>query len=105
MFKSSALDTLVPAAAGAANLGTVTVDGGTSKASISTTFADLLSALGLDSATATTIGAIDDVCLRYVNPDIDGDGTIVAVDGQQINPDAALHGHSLCPTGPIVFIG
>jgi hypothetical protein len=32
-------------------------------------------------------------------------GVVVAVNGRQINPDDDLHGHALCPAGPILFIG
>ena len=69
------LDTLTPIAAGGVDLGEVTVDesGG---ASAGLGYDDLLAALGLDPAAAEFLGALDDVCLRYVNPDLDGDGEL-----------------------------
>jgi hypothetical protein len=69
------LDTLTPIAAGGVDLGAVTVDE-SGQASAGLAYGDLLAALGLDPAAAEFLGAIDDVCLRYVNPDLDGDGEL-----------------------------
>jgi hypothetical protein len=97
MFKAETLDTLTPAAAeGAADLGTVTDTGGT--ATIGISYADLLARLGLSSEAASYLGAIDDLCLRYVNPDIDGNGII--------DTEEADHGFMLdFHVGMAVFVG
>jgi hypothetical protein len=76
VFKADVLDTLTPAAEGKADLGAVSVSDG--KATSGIAYSDLLRALGLDARTAGLIGAMDDLCLRYVNPDIDGDGVLDA---------------------------
>lgn len=74
IFRASELDTLAPADPGSTDLGMVTMTGGHATAGIS--YADLLAGLHLSSSAADLLGASDDVCLRYVNPDIDGDGLI-----------------------------
>ena len=69
------LDTLTPIASGGVDLGQVTVDeSGAAQAGVP--YDELLAALGLDQAAAEFVGALDDVCLRYVNPDMDGDGIL-----------------------------
>lgn len=74
VFRASQLDTLAPMMPGSADLGMVEVAHGTATGGIA--YADLLTALHLTSDGADYLGARDDVCLRYVNPDIDGDGQI-----------------------------
>jgi hypothetical protein len=74
IFRASELDTLAPADPGSTDLGMVTMTDGHATAGIA--YADLLTALHLSSDAADLLGASDDVCLRYVNPDIDGDGMI-----------------------------
>jgi hypothetical protein len=75
IFKASTLDTVAPTMAGTGDLGMVAVmPDGTAAAGIA--YNDLLLALHLSSDDADLLGASDDVCLRYVNPDIDGDGVI-----------------------------
>jgi hypothetical protein len=69
------LDTLTPTDSGAAELGDVTVDE-SGEATAGLGYDELVAALGLDPASAEYLGALDDVCLRYVNPDIDGDGVL-----------------------------
>lgn len=41
--------------------------------------ADILAAMGLSEAAAETYGAVDDISLRYSNPDVNNDGEIDAV--------------------------
>ncbi|HYX33887.1 MAG TPA: hypothetical protein VE954_12295 [Oligoflexus sp.] len=78
-FAAETLDTISPTRG---NIGlkmgevTPTVGGA---AATSTSYADILEAIGMSTDTATTFGAIDDVSLRYINPDIDGDGVLDAV--------------------------
>ncbi len=77
IFRSSAfgLDSIAATRAGSLELGDVTVDdAGTASTPISSS--TLLTALGLSEATATLLGEMDDISLRYVNPDIDGNGKI-----------------------------
>lgn len=81
IFKASALDTLpVAATTGSTDLGTVSIDSSTSEATSGVDYATFLDSLGLTSVEADEIGALDDLCLRYVNPDIDGNGTIDALE-------------------------
>lgn len=75
IFRASDLDTLATSEAGTeTDLQTIGFSGLEAESSVD--YDDLIAGLGLDAATAETLGAIDDVCLRYVNPDIDGDGEI-----------------------------
>lgn len=89
IFRASTLDTLAPTMPGSGDLGMVDVmPDGTAMAGIA--YLDLLAALHLTAADADFLGAADDVCLRYVNPDVDGDGTI---DLLQANHDFRLDFH------------
>src|SRR5262245_61669545 len=75
IVKANTLDSLAPLKAeGEANLGTMTIASGSASMSIS--YDALLAALNLTSAGADFLGAIDDMSLRYANPDIDGNGVI-----------------------------
>jgi hypothetical protein len=87
-FRASQLDTLAPMVPGSADLGMVGVANGTATGGIA--YADLLTALHLSSDGADYLGARDDVCLRYVNPDVDGDGQIDLV---QMDHDFQLDFH------------
>lgn len=84
-FASETLDTIAPTRGNVGvQMGEVTpVVGG--KATSTAAHADILEAISMSADTATTFGAIDDVSLRYINPDIDGDGVmdspVVAADG------------------------
>jgi hypothetical protein len=70
------LDSIAATRAGMVDLGVLDVDETTGAASASVPTASLLSALGLSEQAATLLGEMDDVSLRYVNPDIDGNGKI-----------------------------
>jgi hypothetical protein len=75
VFRAETLDTIVPTAEGEAELGDVAIDGeGT--ASTGVPYDELLALYGLDAETAALVGAIDDLSLRYANPDIDGNGVL-----------------------------
>jgi hypothetical protein len=69
------LDTLTPTSNGAVDLGAVSIDE-SGEATAGLGYDELVAALGLDPAAAEYLGAIDDLCLRYVNPDIDGNGVM-----------------------------
>jgi hypothetical protein len=83
VFRGSAfdLDSLVALKPGMVDLGVVDVDEATGAATASTPTQTLLSALGLSEAAATLLGSMDDISLRYVNPDIDGNGKIDVLEG------------------------
>lgn len=83
VFRGSAfdLDSLAALKPAVVDLGVVNVDEATGAASVSTPTATLLSALGLSDAAATLLGSMDDISLRYVNPDIDGNGKIDVQEG------------------------
>jgi hypothetical protein len=74
VFKARTLDTLAPLNQGEVDLGKVDAKNGVATGSIA--YEDLLHQLGLSAAGAEYLGAIDDLSLRYANPDIDGDGVI-----------------------------
>jgi hypothetical protein len=77
------LHTLAPATqVGSADLGTVTIDPTTGAATSSLSYDQLLAALQLSASSASALAAMDGVCLRYVNPDIDGDGIIDGLQGR-----------------------
>jgi hypothetical protein len=76
MFRARTLDTLSPQLAGHLAVGDVMVDPGSQTASLGISYDDLLSGLGLSAAAAEYLGSVDDLSLRYANPDIDGDGKI-----------------------------
>lgn len=75
------LATLAPSKQAQVNLGDMTVKDGIVEASVP--YEDLLSAMGVDEASAQYLSSVDDICLRMVNPDIDGNGRIDALEGRQ----------------------
>lgn len=82
IFGSGELDTLATNGdSGDVALGDVDVTGEQATATLSE--AALLAAIGISAEAASTLGAADDVCLRYSNPDINGDGQIDALQGQR----------------------
>jgi hypothetical protein len=76
MFRARTLDTLSPQLAGHLDLGAMEIDPNAQTASLGISYDDLLAGLGLSPAAAEYLGAVDDLSLRYANPDIDGDGAI-----------------------------
>jgi hypothetical protein len=87
MFRANTLDTVSPQLAGHLDMGDVTVDATMQTATASTPYADVISELGLDPAAAEFLGSVDDLSLRYANPDIDGNGVIDLVEGHQFGID------------------
>jgi hypothetical protein len=75
------LDAFAPQTAGMLDMGDVKLSG--ARAHGTTTWGEVIGALGLDAATAIGMARNDDLALRYANPDIDNDGVI----------DALQHGH------------
>lgn len=84
ILRSDTLDTFVPATAGDIDLGAIAIDHG--DATMTTNSED---ALGVTAKTLATLGGIDDIALRYANPDLDGDG-VIDVD-QGIAPTLDVH--------------
>jgi hypothetical protein len=76
MFRARTLDTLAPQLAGHLDLGAMEIDPNAQTASLGISYDELLAGLGLSPAAAEYLGAVDDLSLRYANPDIDGDGAI-----------------------------
>lgn len=76
VFRAGTLDTLAPQIAGHVHLGDMMVDPGAHTASLGVSYDSLLTELGLSAAAAEYLGSVDDLSLRYANPDIDGDGVI-----------------------------
>ena len=87
MFRANTLDTVSPQLDGHLDMGTVTIDPSTQTATASTSYDDVIAALGLDPAAAEYLGSVDDLSLRYANPDIDGDGVIDLVEDHQFGID------------------
>jgi hypothetical protein len=76
MFRANTLDTISPELAGHLELGDMEVDPDAQTASLGISYDELLAGLGLSPAAAEYLGSVDDLSLRYANPDIDGDGVI-----------------------------
>lgn len=96
------LETLVPKTEeGSANLGTVSVNGTTQTATMSASFTEFLTAMGIDNTTATTIGSVDDLTLRNANPDIDGNGQIDMLENprKDFRIDVHVRSNITCGTG------
>jgi hypothetical protein len=93
ILRAGVLDTVAPAdGADGADLAEVDVAAdGTATAGIS--YDALLTALGLDAETAAALGAVDDLSLRYANPDIDGDGVIDVLQDHAYGLDFHLRGN------------
>jgi hypothetical protein len=76
MFRANTLDTISPQLAGHLDLGDMKADPDTKTASLGISYDELLAGLGLSPAAADYLGSVDDLSLRYANPDVDGDGVI-----------------------------
>jgi hypothetical protein len=76
IFRAGTLDSVSPQLAGHLDLGDVPVDSQTQTATSGVSYDDLLASLGLSASAAELLGTIDDLSLRYANPDIDGNGVL-----------------------------
>lgn len=80
IFKAETLDSIAPLSDNAqseTDLGTLALDETTETATMDTTlYTGFIADLGYTETDAQFFGAIDDLMLRYVNPDIDGNGII-----------------------------
>jgi hypothetical protein len=76
IFRARTLDTLSPQRAGQLDLGDMMLDAQAQTAALGISYDALLTGLGLSAAAAEYLGSVDDLSLRYANPDIDGDGVI-----------------------------
>lgn len=87
MFRANTLDTVSPQLAGHLDMGDVTIDPSTQTATPGASYDDVIAELGLDPAAAEYLGSVDDLSLRYANPDIDGNGMIDLVEDHQFGID------------------
>jgi hypothetical protein len=76
IFRAGTLDTISPQLAGQLDMGDVTVDPEMQTATPGIAYGDLIASLGLSDADAEYLGSVDDLSLRYANPDIDGNGVL-----------------------------
>ncbi|MDB4975787.1 MAG: hypothetical protein JWN48_4128 [Myxococcaceae bacterium] len=97
------LDSLAATRAGALELGDLSVDPSSGAARATILTSDLLTALGLSEAAARLLGAMDDISLRYVNPDVDGNGKIDVQEGVRYTLDFHLR-YSMIANGQMVTL-
>lgn len=90
-FASNTLDTLSPKVGDSGNLNLGSISTNDSKATTSVNYIDILDSIKMSPETAETFGAIDDVSLRYINPDINNDGKL---DAPVLSKDGILQGES-----------
>lgn len=76
MFRAGTLDTMSAQIAGNLDVGDVMVEPGAQTAAVGISYDALIAGLGLSADAAAYLGSVDDLSLRYANPDIDGDGVI-----------------------------
>jgi hypothetical protein len=77
VFHAKGLATLAPRKKAQVSFGDMTVKYGIVEAPVP--YENLLSAMGIDEASALYLSSVDDISLRMVNPDIDGNGRIDAL--------------------------
>ena len=87
ILRSDSLDTFIPVVGGDIDLGEISID--SREATMAGSSEDLDAALGVSRRTLATLGGIDDIALRYANPDMDNDGVIDATQG--IAPTLEIH--------------
>ena len=91
VFRAQTLDTLAPLEAeGSVDLEQVGIDEATQTATAGTSYDSLLEQLGLSPEGAEYLGAIDDLSLRYANPDVDGNGVLDELEDLRITLDFHL---------------
>ena len=88
-FKANSLDSIAPVPSKDAVLDLGEVEPNTGGAETAASYEDILSATEMSESTALAYGALDDVSLRYVNPDIDNDGKL---DMPVLNADGTMTG-------------
>ena len=76
IYQNTTFHTIAPLQPGKTDIGDVTIDPAMQTATASIDYNTLLADLGLSPSAADYLGSIDDLSLRYANPDIDGDGLI-----------------------------
>lgn len=87
MFRAETLNTVAPQADGTMDMGMVALDPTAKTATPGTDYATLIADMGLDPAAAEYLGSVDDLSLRYANPDIDGNGVIDLLEDHQYGID------------------
>jgi len=78
VYRASDLDALAPMKKGALDLGDVTAADGVATGTAG--YGEVLTAMGLDPAAALLLEQVDDACTRVVNPDVDANGVIDALE-------------------------
>jgi hypothetical protein len=96
VLRSDTLETFNPQISGDIDLGKISIDGRDATMAGSSEELDL--ALGLSRRTLATIGGLDDLALRYANPDVDGDGLIDMQQGRLAHLEMHLE-YSLVASG------
>ena len=76
IYRNDTFHTIAPQAPGETDIGDVSMDPSAQTATASIDYNTLLTDLGLSAAGAEYLGSIDNLSLRYANPDIDADGVI-----------------------------
>ena len=77
IFSADTLDSIVPSSDATADSVDMTLETNSTNAYVASgSVSAFTDALGLSGDEATTLGAMDDLMLRYINPDIDGDGNL-----------------------------
>jgi hypothetical protein len=106
IFRAGTLHSIAPQLAGHIELGDVSIDPTTQTATSGLGYDELLTSLGLSAAGAEYLGAIDDLSLRYANPDIDGNGVIDLVENRSFALTFVVGStlHSGSSTGRILTI-
>jgi hypothetical protein len=105
VLRAGTLDTLSPQLAGHLVLGDMTVDPVEQTASLGISYDELLAGLGLSPAAAEYLGSVDDLSLRYANPDIDGDGVIDMTQDRRYALDFHVRANlRRGPSGPIITV-
>jgi hypothetical protein len=74
VLRADTLDTFLPQVAGDIDLGKISIDN--RNATMAGSSEELDTALGLSRRTLATIGGLDDIALRYANPDVNADGVL-----------------------------
>jgi hypothetical protein len=97
VLRSDSLDTFLPRHAGDIDLGFISIDN--REATMAGSSETLDAALGLSRRTLATIGGVDDIAVRYANPDIDGDGIIDITQGRAARLEMHLEYALVAPDG------
>ncbi|HAR64475.1 MAG: hypothetical protein DKM50_13655 [Candidatus Margulisiibacteriota bacterium] len=88
IFKAESLDCIAPKAAvidGKASIGTLNIDVSGNAEISSENYDTFIGNLGMLDAEATMLGQMDDLMLRYINPDMNNNGVLDMDEGTHVN--------------------